>query len=101
MLELKRTAALGAAMSVLLLAGTSATASAQATQDTSKATNQDTSAYSAPQPADTGAPVDTSAIKAGGDSVSSDSTKMGHDSAWTDTSKGDKEYKKSDSTESK
>ncbi len=112
MLELKKTAALGMAMSVLLLAGTSAQASAQATQDSSKATTQDTSAYSAPQAADTGAPADTSAIKAGedtsgmskmaNDSTANDSTKMGHDSAWTDTSKTDKAWKKNtDSTESK
>ncbi|MGH7499954.1 MAG: hypothetical protein ACREL3_14020 [Gemmatimonadales bacterium] len=89
-MEQKKSAAVGMMLGVMLLAGTTAQASAQATQDTTKGMGQDTSAYSAPLPADTGAPAaatDTSAMKAGMDTSMA---KMGHDSTWTDTSKADK-----------
>ncbi|MEO7985387.1 MAG: hypothetical protein ABI766_02555 [Gemmatimonadales bacterium] len=97
MLEQKKNAAFGMMLGVLLLGGTAAQASAQATQDTSKAPSQDTSAYSAPQAADTGAPgamtdtaavTDTSAMKAGTDTTGM--SRMGNDSSWTDTSKAAK-----------
>jgi hypothetical protein len=64
MLEQKKNAAIGMMLGALLVGGTAVQASAQATQDTSKAPAQDTSAYSAPARADTSAPVgvtDTSA----------------------------------------
>ncbi|HEY8256601.1 MAG TPA: hypothetical protein VIG08_03005 [Gemmatimonadales bacterium] len=105
MLELKKNAAIGMVLGALLVGGTTVQASAQATQDTSKATSQDTSAYSAPSRSDTSAPagaIDTTAIDT---TVKSDSSKMGHDSVWTDTSKaGKKAWKKnseSDSTTAK
>jgi hypothetical protein len=97
MLDQTKNAAVGMMLGALLVAGTTVQASAQATQDTSKA--QDTSAYSAPQPADTGAPTDTSAMKAGEDSTGM--SKMNKDSAWTDTSKaGKKAWKKDSSADS-
>jgi hypothetical protein len=101
MLDRTKNAAVGMMLGALLLAGTTVQASAQATQDTSKA--QDTSAYSAPQPADTGAPVDTSAMKADTSAMKAgeDSTgmsKMSKDSAWTDTSK--KAWKKDSTADS-
>jgi hypothetical protein len=102
MLELKN-AAIGTMLGALLIGGTAVQASAQETQDTSKATTQDTSAYSAPVRADTSAPAgvtDTSApagvtdtsTKAGTDTSMA---KMGHDSALSDTSQaGEKAWKK-------
>ena len=94
MLEKKMSSAAGMMLGVLLIAGTTAQASAQATQDTTKGAIKDTSAYSAPQPADTGAPapavLDTTAVKAGADTA-----KVWHDSTTADTSKaGKKAWKK-------
>ena len=93
MLEQRKNAAIGMMLGALLLGGTAAQASAQATQDTSKASKQDTSAYSAPARADTTAPagvtdtsakaaVDTGMAKMGTDTGMA---KMGKDTAWTDT----------------
>ena len=95
MLEQKKNAAIGMMLGALLVGGTAAQASAQATQDTSKAPTQDTSAYSAPARADTSVPAgatDTSA------KVKSDSgmSKMGTDTTAIDTTTraGKKAWKK-------
>jgi hypothetical protein len=87
MLELKKNAAFGMMLGALLVGATAVQASAQATQDTSKASSQDTSAYSAPSRSDTSAPSGAA------DTAGTDTTgmsKMNHDSAWTDTSKTSK-----------
>ncbi len=105
MFEQKKNAAFGMMLGVLLVGGTAAQASAQATQDTSKATPQDTSAYSAPSRSDTSAPAgatDTSdTSKAGTDTTGM--SKMNHDSTYTDTSKTPKkqESESADSSSAK
>ena len=98
MLEQKRNAALGVTMGVLLLAGTTAQASAQATTDSSKAPDAGYLGLFRPERADTGVPAastDTSAMKAdtGMAKMGADTgmSKMGNDSTWTDTSKGRQE----------
>jgi hypothetical protein len=95
LVQKKKTAAIGIALGVLLIGGTAAQASAQATQDTSTAATQDTAAYSAPERSDTSAPpgVTDSSVTSGTDSSMS---KMGGDSAWTDSSKSDKAWKKNE-----
>jgi hypothetical protein len=95
MLEQKKNAAIGMMLGALLVGGTAVQASAQATQDSSKAPKQDTSAYSAPARTDTTAPAgvtDTSA-KAGADTGMS---KMSNDTTAIDTSTkaGKKAWKK-------
>ena len=85
MLEQKKNAAIGMMLGVLLVGGTAVQASAQATQDTSKAApTQDTSAYSAPARADTSAPagVTDTSKKVGADSGMS---QMGNDTTAIDT----------------
>jgi hypothetical protein len=95
MLEQKKNAAIGMMLGALLVGGTAVQASAQATQDTSKAPTQDTSAYSAPARVDTTAPAgvtDTSAKAA----VDTGMAKMGKDTAAIDTTTkaGKKAWKK-------
>jgi hypothetical protein len=108
MLEQKKNAAIGIMLGALLVGATAVQASAQATQDTSKAApTQDTSAYSAPARSDTSAAAgvtDTSAAKAGMDSTGM--SKMGNDTTAADTSTkaGKKAWKKkhaADSTSAK
>lgn len=108
MLKQKNNAAIGVMLGTLLVGASAIQASAQATQDTSKAApTQDTSAYSAPARADTSAPTgvtDTSAAKADMDSTGM--SKMGSDTtaADTGTKAGKKAWKKkhaADSTSAK
>jgi hypothetical protein len=106
MLEQKKNAAIGMMLGALLVGGTAVQASAQATQDTSKAPKQDTSAYSAPARTDTTAPagVTDTSKKAGVDSTGM--SKMGNDTSAinTTTKAGKKAWKKkhkADSTSAK
>jgi len=108
MLEQKKNTAIAMMLGAMLVGATTVQASAQATQDTSKAAaKQDTSAYSAPARSDTSAPAgvtDTSAAKAGMDSTGM--SKMGNDTTAADTSTkaGKKAWKKkhqADSTSAK
>jgi hypothetical protein len=101
MLERKKNAAIGMMLGALLVGGTAVQASAQATQDTSKAPTQDTSAYSAPARADTSAPagvtdtsakakVDTGMVKMGNDSAAAiDTTTKAGKKAWKKKHKAD------------
>ena len=106
MLEQKKNAAIGMMLGALLVGGTAVQASAQATQDTSKAApTQDTSAYSAPARADTSAPagVTDTSKKVGADTGMS---KLSNDTTAVDTSTkaGKKAWKKkhkADSTSAK
>jgi hypothetical protein len=93
MLEQKKNAAIGMMLGALLVGGTAVQASAQATQDTSKAPAQDTSAYSAPARADTSAPVgvtdtsakakvDTGMAKISNDTAAIDTTTKAGKKAW-------------------
>lgn len=101
MLEQKKNVAIGMLLGALLIGGTAVQASAQATQDTSKAAaapTQDTSAYSAPARADTSAPAvtDTSAkTDSTGGAATVDTT-----AADTSTKAGKKAWKKKNAADS-
>jgi hypothetical protein len=100
MLEQKKNAAIGMMLGALLVGGTAVQASAQATQDTSKAPTQDTSAYSAPARTDTTAPAgvtdtskkvgaDTGMSKISNDTSAIDTTTKAGKKAWKKKHKAD------------